>query len=94
MAVRPKWMRDICSVLFSAYYIIYANEADEKVCPTAGISTRSQVVPLMRYSFIQLRRFRAVPTVEMLRVTWEKTTNPYVDIFYYTLIGSLNCPTD
>lgn len=26
----------------------------------------------------QLRKFRAVPTVEMLRTTWEKTTNPYV----------------
>lgn len=26
----------------------------------------------------QLRRFRAVPTVEMLRTTWEKTSNPYV----------------
>lgn len=31
-------------------------------------------------SNIQLRRFRAVPTVEMLRTTWEKTTNPYVGI--------------
>ena len=28
----------------------------------------------------QLRKFRAVPTVEMLRATWEKTTNPYVGI--------------
>ncbi|KAF8125003.1 Alpha/Beta hydrolase protein [Boletus edulis] len=54
MSIRPKWLKDICSVLFSIYYIIYANEADEK-----------------------LRRFRAVPTVEMLRTTWEKTTNPY-----------------
>lgn len=26
----------------------------------------------------QLRRFRALCTVEMLRVTWEKTRNPYV----------------
>ena len=25
-----------------------------------------------------MRKFRAVPTVEMLRVTWEKTSNPYV----------------
>ncbi|KAI0063628.1 alpha/beta-hydrolase [Artomyces pyxidatus] len=55
MNVRPKWLRDLCSILFSVYYIVYANEADEK-----------------------LRRFRAVPTVEMLRVTWEKTTNPYI----------------
>ncbi|KAF5380497.1 hypothetical protein D9615_004574 [Tricholomella constricta] len=55
MSIRPKWLRDICSILFSAYYILYANEGDEK-----------------------LRRFRAVPTVEMLRTTWEKTTNPYI----------------
>ncbi|OCH95128.1 alpha/beta-hydrolase [Obba rivulosa] len=58
MSIRPKWLRDFCSVLFSVYYIIYANEADEK-----------------------LRRFRAVPTVEMLRTTWEKTTNPYLRAF-------------
>ncbi|KAF8650416.1 hypothetical protein AX16_005222 [Volvariella volvacea WC 439] len=55
MPIRPKWLRDLCSVLFSMYYIIYANEADEK-----------------------LRRFRAVPTVEILRTCWEKTTNPYL----------------
>ncbi|KAF9529187.1 Alpha/Beta hydrolase protein [Crepidotus variabilis] len=55
MSIRPKWLRDLSSIVFSAYYIIYAQEADEK-----------------------LRRFRAVPTVEMLRVTWEKTSNPYI----------------
>ncbi|KAI0790793.1 Alpha/Beta hydrolase protein [Abortiporus biennis] len=60
MTIRPKWLRDICSVLFSVYYIIYASEADEK-----------------------LRRFRAVPTVEMLRTTWEKTTNPYIRALTY-----------
>ena len=31
MSIRPKWLKDICSVLFSIYYIIYATEADEKV---------------------------------------------------------------
>ncbi|KDQ27709.1 hypothetical protein PLEOSDRAFT_1042144 [Pleurotus ostreatus PC15] len=60
LSIRPKWLRDTCSVLFSVYYIIYANEADEK-----------------------LRRFRAVPTVEMLRATWEKTTNPLIRLFTY-----------
>ncbi|KAF9482153.1 alpha/beta-hydrolase [Pholiota conissans] len=55
MSIRPKWARDIASIIFSFYYIIYAQEADEK-----------------------LRKFRAVPTVEMLRTTWEKTTNPYI----------------
>ncbi|KAF8070622.1 Alpha/Beta hydrolase protein [Lyophyllum atratum] len=55
MSIRPKWLRDICSMLFSGYYILYANEGDEK-----------------------LRRFRAVPTVDMLRTTWEKISNPYI----------------
>ncbi|KAF8904470.1 Alpha/Beta hydrolase protein [Gymnopilus junonius] len=55
MSIRPKWLRDISSMIFSVYYIMYAQEADEK-----------------------LRRFRAVPTIEMLRTTWEKTTNPYI----------------
>ncbi|CAA7261696.1 unnamed protein product [Cyclocybe aegerita] len=55
MSIRPKWLRDLASIVFSFYYIIYAQEADEK-----------------------LRRFRAVPTVEMLRTTWEKTSNPYI----------------
>ncbi|PLW17512.1 hypothetical protein PCANC_08016 [Puccinia coronata f. sp. avenae] len=53
-----KWLRDIFSVLFSGYYLIYANEADEK-----------------------LRRYRAVPTVELLRITWEKTSNPIIQLF-------------
>jgi acetyl esterase/lipase len=29
---------------------------------------------------MKLRRFRAVPTVEMLRTTWEKTTHPIVSL--------------
>ncbi|EGG06792.1 hormone-sensitive lipase [Melampsora larici-populina 98AG31] len=56
--VRIKWMRDVLSLLFSGYYLVYANEADEK-----------------------LRQYRAVPTVEILRVTWEKTSNPFVQFF-------------
>jgi hypothetical protein len=31
MSIRPKWLRDIASVVFSVYYILYAQEADEKV---------------------------------------------------------------
>jgi hypothetical protein len=31
MNIRQKWLRDICSVIFSVYYIIFANEAEEKV---------------------------------------------------------------
>ncbi|KAF8520421.1 alpha/beta-hydrolase [Hysterangium stoloniferum] len=58
MSIQPKWLRDISSILFSIYYIIYANKGEE-----------------------MLRRYRAVCTVEMLRTTWEKTTNPYIRIF-------------
>lgn len=31
MHVRPKWLRDILSMLFSGYYLFFAHEADEKV---------------------------------------------------------------
>lgn len=31
MHVKPKWLRDILSMLFSGYYLFYAHEADEKV---------------------------------------------------------------
>lgn len=58
MPIRPKFMRDLASILFSIYYIIYANEADEK-----------------------LRRFRAFCTVDFMRTTWNKTTNPYIRLF-------------
>lgn len=56
MNVRPVWLRDLLSVIFSAYYIVFANEADEK-----------------------LRRYRAFCTLDMMRYTWEKTSNnPYL----------------
>ena len=70
MNVKPKWLRDLCSVLFSFYYIFYANEADEKVLSI--LPTFAILMPE------QLRRFRATCTVETLRVTWEKTGNPIV----------------
>ncbi|GAA5843500.1 hypothetical protein JCM9279_000769 [Rhodotorula babjevae] len=55
MSIRWKWLRDVASLAFSGYYLLFANEADEK-----------------------LRKFRAFCTVEMLRVTWEKQSNPYI----------------
>lgn len=55
MSIRPQWVRDIASVLMSLYYVIYANEADEK-----------------------LRKYRAFCTVDFLRATWNKTSNPYI----------------
>ena len=50
--------------------IIYANEAEEKV--SAILFARACLL------FAKLRRFRAVPTVEMLRATWNKTSHPLV----------------
>ncbi|GAA97362.1 uncharacterized protein L969DRAFT_87298 [Mixia osmundae IAM 14324] len=58
MTIKPKWLRDFASILFSGYYVLFANEADEK-----------------------LRKYRAVATIEMLRCTWEKTSNPYIRFF-------------
>ncbi|KAM0752725.1 alpha/beta-hydrolase [Meredithblackwellia eburnea MCA 4105] len=58
MTIKPKWLRDLFSLAFSGYYLLFANEADEK-----------------------LRKYRAMCTVEMLRTTWEKTSNPYVRFF-------------
>lgn len=40
--------------------------------------------PVSSLTRCQLRKFRAVPTVEMLRATWEKTTNPYVGVRFST----------
>ncbi|KAG8773860.1 hypothetical protein FRC15_001718, partial [Serendipita sp. 397] len=31
MHIQTKWLRDISSVLFSLYYLVYAHEADEKL---------------------------------------------------------------
>lgn len=31
MAIRPKWLKDLCSVLFGVYYLVYASEGDEVV---------------------------------------------------------------
>ncbi|BGP16719.1 hypothetical protein JCM10213_009137 [Rhodosporidiobolus nylandii] len=55
MGIRWKWLRDVASLAFSGYYLLFAHEADEK-----------------------LRKYRAFCTVEMLRTTWEKQSNPII----------------
>ncbi len=69
-------------MLFSFYYLLWATEGDEVVSfidlirrPHFGLGDLADTSPPA-----QLRRFRALCTVEMLRVTWEKTNNPYVRI--------------
>ncbi len=73
MAIRPKWLKDISSIVFTAYYLVFAREGDEVVSGRA----------LSYLAHRQLRRFRALCTVEMLRVTWEKTNNPYIRLVTY-----------
>ncbi|KAL9119332.1 MAG: hypothetical protein Q9187_004113, partial [Circinaria calcarea] len=58
MRIRRKWMRDLASMIFTVYYLIAAEQADEKV-----------------------RKIRATLTIEHLRVSWEKSTTPYLSFF-------------
>ncbi|KAJ3152576.1 hypothetical protein HDU89_001269 [Geranomyces variabilis] len=55
MNVKPKWLRDILSMICSIFYLVFPDTADEKV-----------------------RKFRAHPTIDMLRVSWNKALNPYL----------------
>lgn len=55
MRIKTKWLRDLCSVVFTLYYLVAAERADEKV-----------------------RRVRATITVDHMRVSWNKSTTPYL----------------
>ena len=55
MKIRRKWLRDFASMVFSVYYLIAAEQADEKV-----------------------RKVRGLLTVDHLRVSWNKSTTPYL----------------
>ena len=57
MKIRKKWLRDLASIVFTAHYLIAAEQADEKV-----------------------RKVRGTLTVEHLRVSWNKTTTPYLSV--------------
>jgi acetyl esterase/lipase len=39
MRIRRKWLRDLCSIVFTAYYLIAAEQADEKVRKVRGMLT-------------------------------------------------------
>lgn len=58
MKIKNKAMRDLASIVFTLYYLIAAEQADEKV-----------------------RKVRAVLTVDHLRVSWNKSTTPYLSFF-------------
>ncbi|KAL8669796.1 MAG: hypothetical protein Q9168_005630 [Polycauliona sp. 1 TL-2023] len=55
MKIRTKWLRDLASMIFTFYYLIAAEQADEKV-----------------------RKVRGLLTVDHLRVSWHKSTTPYL----------------
>ncbi len=57
MQLKPKFLKDLMSIVFSLYYLVFAEAADEKV-----------------------RKFRATATIEHVRISWEKNTNPYLSI--------------
>ncbi len=57
MRIRRKWLRDLASMIFSLYYLIAAEQADEKV-----------------------RKVRGMLTVDHLRVSWNKSTTPYLSL--------------
>ena len=58
MRIRKKWLRDFASIVFSLYYLVAAEQADEKV-----------------------RKVRAMLTLDHLRVSWNKSTTPYLSLF-------------
>ncbi|KAL8868817.1 MAG: hypothetical protein Q9174_004733 [Haloplaca sp. 1 TL-2023] len=58
MKIRTKWLRDLASIVFTFYYLIAAEQADEKV-----------------------RKVRGLLTVDHLRVSWHKSTTPYLSFF-------------
>ncbi|KAI9737290.1 MAG: hypothetical protein M1818_005823 [Claussenomyces sp. TS43310] len=39
MRIRRKWLRDLCSILFTGYYLIAAEQADERVRKVRGMLT-------------------------------------------------------
>lgn len=50
MSIRPKWLRDFASIIFSFYYIIYAQEADEKVLANLRLKSfweKEFIVPII-----------------------------------------------
>lgn len=57
MKIRTKWLRDLASMIFTLYYLVAAEQADEKV-----------------------RKVRGLLTVDHLRVSWHKSTTPYLSV--------------
>ncbi len=67
MNIRPAFLRDVMSCLFSLFYLVFAEEADEKV-----------------------RKYRAVATYQMMRVSWDKAKNPILRFISFPFRGFLS----
>ncbi|ORX81110.1 alpha/beta-hydrolase, partial [Basidiobolus meristosporus CBS 931.73] len=53
MNIRPKWLMNTMSLVFTLFYLVFAERADQKV-----------------------RKIRSQPTVEYMRMSWEKSQHP------------------
>ncbi|KAJ3214968.1 hypothetical protein HDU67_000985 [Dinochytrium kinnereticum] len=83
MHIRPFFIRDIMSVVFSIVYLFYADAADEKVTtqPHGAIAT-------------QVRKFRAVATIDTMRASWNKSLNPFMRALTFADRGFLRIRHD
>ncbi|KAH9931067.1 alpha/beta-hydrolase [Epithele typhae] len=56
LPIKPRWLRDICSIFFSFYYIIYANEADEKLRKFRAVPTKTTNPYVAYHPRVNVRR--------------------------------------
>ncbi|KAL7745912.1 hypothetical protein RI367_008776 [Sorochytrium milnesiophthora] len=59
--IKPKLLSDIASIVFTIFYLVFADQADNKINTRTSNDTINKV-----------RRLRATPTVELMRMSWEK----------------------
>lgn len=92
MPVRPKWLRDICSMLFSGYYLIWAQEADEKlrryraVCTVEMLRTTWQKTlnPYLRaLTYFDRPRIPIVRKILLPRPKSSKHTKPISAMLFF-----------
>lgn len=92
MPVRPKWLRDICSMLFSGYYLIWAQEADEKlrryraVCTVEMLRTTWQKTlnPYLRaLTYFDRPRLPLVRKILLPRPKSSKHTKPISAMLFF-----------
>lgn len=87
MPLRPEWLRHTMSLLFSVYYLVFANQADEKVRKIRATITVEQMrlsweknnTPILKF-FAGLTR----PSIKMIRkVVIERDNRAPIDVWVY-----------